>query len=82
MSSIYFLFGVVLIQILNNLCDANPLFTTGVNSDGSIFQQPQAQFDQNAYFDLSGENAIKNADQLKNYLKELQRYVAIMGKPR
>lgn len=79
---------VILVQMLNHLCTANREWITndlGLDRPSSL---PSAEpFDQNTFFELnlSDENVLKNADKLKylsNYLKELQRYVAIMGKPR
>lgn len=84
MKRISFTLCVLLIQTLNHLCTANQWITSDLALDRSSSLPAAVPFDQNTFFELnlSDENALKNADKLKRYLKELQRYVAIMGKPR
>lgn len=85
MNAISFALCIILTQTLINLCHGNhnQWIKNGFNLDRASLP-PDAQYDQNSFFELnlSDENAIKNADKLKTFLKELQRYVAIMGKPR
>ena len=88
MKRLSFTFCMLLVQMLNSLCTGNREWITndlGLERPSSL--PSAAPFDQNTFFELnlSDENALKSADKLKylsNYLKELQRYVAIMGKPR
>ena len=88
MKKISFTFCVILVQMLSNLCSGNrEWIASDLGLDRPSSLPSAAPLDQNSFFQLSlaDQEALKNQDKIKylsNYLKELQRYVAIVGKPR
>lgn len=85
MKSVNFALCVILVQMMNNLCTGNQWILNDI-PEKRVFALPSSELptDQNSIFEinLTDGNTIKNPDKLKNYLKELQRIVQIMGKPR